>query len=106
MAELAARHHDKDALLLDTPSLAWGQYHILKAAQFKSRWPVKPPTNGLEVVDPGKVLQLISRFSSQEPVVYLHPSFSGCFELFADRPNGAVHCLVAAGGGLARPGAR
>jgi tetratricopeptide (TPR) repeat protein len=97
MAELGARRHDKDALLLDTPSLAWGQYHILKAAQFKSRWPVKPPTNNLEVVESGKLLQLLSRFSLQEQVVYLHPSFSLCFELFADRPSGAVHCLVARG---------
>ena len=101
MAELAARRHDKDALLLDTASLAWGQYHILKAAQFKSRWPVKPPTNGLEVVEPGQVLQLVSRFTSREPVVYLHPSFSDCFELFANRPNGAVHRLVPRAGGLA-----
>jgi tetratricopeptide (TPR) repeat protein len=100
MAELAARRHDKDALLLDTASLAWSQYHIVKAAQFKSRWPAPPPTNGLAVVEPGQVLQLISRFSSREPVFYLHPSFSGCFELFADRPNGAVHGLVPRTGDL------
>jgi hypothetical protein len=94
-AELGARHHDKVPLLLDTQSLAWGQYHIFKAAQFKLRWPVKPPTNGLEVLESGKLLQLISAFSLREQVAYLHPSFGGCFELFADRPNGAVHCLVA-----------
>jgi tetratricopeptide (TPR) repeat protein len=93
-AELAARSHDKDALLLDAPSLAWSQYQMVKATQFKSRWPVKPPTNGLEAVEPGKVLQLVSRFSAREPVVYLHPSFSACFERFADRPSGAVHRLV------------
>ena len=96
-AELGSHHHDKVALLLDTSSLAWGQYHILKAAQWKSRWPVAPPTNGLEVVEPGKVLQILSRFALQEPVVYLHPSFSICHEPFADQPDGLVHLLVPRG---------
>jgi tetratricopeptide (TPR) repeat protein len=93
-AELGARRHDKDALLLELPSLTWGQYHIVKASQFKSRWPVTPPTKGLEVVEPAKVLQLLSRFSSREQIVYLHPSFSYCFEQFVSRPNGAVLYLT------------
>ena len=105
-AELGARRHDKDALLLDTPSLIWGQYHIIKASQFKSRWPVAPPTNGLEVMESGKLLQLVAGFSRQEQVIYLHPSFSRCFELFADRPNGAVHYLVPSDERYARPNAR
>ncbi len=92
-AELGASRHDKDPLLLEMPSLTWGQYHILKAGQFKSRWPVPPPTNGLEVVEPARVLQLLSRFSSREQLVCLHPSFSYCLERFADRPNGGVHYL-------------
>jgi tetratricopeptide (TPR) repeat protein len=93
-AELCARRHDKDALPLELPSLTWGQYHIVKASQFKSRWPVTPPTNGLEVVKPARVLYVLSRFSSREQIVYLHPSFSYCFEEFAARPNGAVLCLA------------
>ena len=94
LGELGARRHDKDALVLDMNSLVWGQYHILQAGQFKSRWPLPAPTNGLELVEPAQVLQLLSRFSAREPIIYLHPSFSYCFELFAARPSGAVLDLV------------
>ena len=93
-AELAARGHEKDALLLDTTSLVSAQYHLFMARQFRSRWPVAPPTNGLEVVRPGKLLALVSRFATQEPVVYLHPSSGLFFERFTTRPHGAIHFLV------------
>ena len=93
-AELSARTQGKDALLLDMHSLAWGQYQIIKARQSKSGWPMAPPTNALELMDSDKLLRLIAAFSRQEQVVYLHPSFSRCFELFTDRPNGPVHYLV------------
>ena len=36
--------YEKEPLLLDSASLHWGQYHIVKANQFKSRWPVAPPS--------------------------------------------------------------
>ncbi len=103
-AELAAGRHEKDPLLLDMNSLVWGQYHIIRARQFKSRWPLLPPTNGLQVIEPANVVPLLSRFSAREQVVYLHPSFGYAFELFAARPNGAVQYLVPRpGGALGQP---
>jgi tetratricopeptide (TPR) repeat protein len=93
-AELGAHRDGKDPLLLEVPALSWGQYQIVKASQFKSRWPVAVPTNGAEVVEPARVLRLLSCFSAREPIVYLHPSFSYCFEEFAARPRQAVLPLV------------
>jgi tetratricopeptide (TPR) repeat protein len=93
-AELGARRHDKDPLLLEMPSLSWMQYQIVKARQYKSRWPGAAPSNGPEVIEPARVLNLLSRFASREQVVYLHPSFSYCFEEFNARPDMRVLQLV------------
>jgi tetratricopeptide (TPR) repeat protein len=95
LAELGARGHDKNALVLDMNALAWGQYQIIKAGHFKARWPGAPPTNGLAVLEPAKVLNLLSRFSSREPMICLNPSFSYGLEPFATQPSGAVQHLVA-----------
>ena len=103
-AELAASRHDKNPLLLETRYLPWSQYHILMARQAKLRWPVTPPTNRLERLDPPKLVDLVSRFSAREPVVYLHPSFGYYFEWFTDQPHGLVHYLTARGtNGVVRP---
>ena len=91
---LGAHGQDKDPLLLDTQSLAWAGYHIWMARQFKSRWPVAPPTNALAVIGPGPLLHLVSRFGALEPLLYLHPSFSYVLEAFAARPNGLVQSLI------------
>jgi tetratricopeptide (TPR) repeat protein len=96
-AELAGQGNQKEALLLDTRALAWSQYQILMASRFKSRWPSAPPTNSLERIEPPRLLDLVSRFSASEQVVYLHPSFGYYFEGFAEQPHGLVHYLTRRG---------
>jgi tetratricopeptide (TPR) repeat protein len=90
-AELAAQHHAKDALIVDLPSLNSAQYHVFMARQFGSRWPVVPPTNGVDLVGPIKLLKLISAFSEHESVVYLDPSFGPLFDRPADSVTGFIH---------------
>ena len=94
-AELGARHHDKHALLLETPALVSPEYHLFMAREFKSRWPATLPTNGVEAVVPRRMVSLVSWFAAQEPVVYLHPSSGLFFERFTDLPSGSMHRLVA-----------
>jgi len=77
-AALAAGHHDKDVVPLETLSLASARYQRLMAKQFASRWPVAPPTNGVAAMGPFEQQDLISAFAAREQVVYLHPS-SGLF---------------------------
>jgi tetratricopeptide (TPR) repeat protein len=93
-AELTGQRNPKEALLLDTRALAWGHYQILMASQFESRWPSAPPTNHLERIEPPGLLDLVARFSTNEQVVYLHPSFGYYFEGFAEQPHGLVHYLT------------
>jgi len=93
-AELSAHGHDKDALPLDTRLLVSGQYQLFMARQFTARWPVVPATNGLEEVKPRNPRELLSALLTHESLVYLHPSFDYCFELFADQPHGPIHYLV------------
>ena len=93
-AELSAHGHEKQALLLETPSLGSSQYRIYMAGKFKSRWPAAALTNELDAAGPVAVLRLVSRFAAQEPVVYLQPSFGILFERFRDEPKGLVHYLA------------
>jgi tetratricopeptide (TPR) repeat protein len=93
-AELGARGHDKDAILLDTRLLVSGQYQLFMARQFTARWPVVPATNGLVEVNPMNPRELLSALLTHEPLVYLHPSFDYCFELFADQPHAPIHRVV------------
>jgi Flp pilus assembly protein TadD len=64
------------------------------AARFKTRWPLGPLTNQVEVMMPSQLMDLISGFATNEPVVYLHPSSGFFFERFVDEPNGSIHRLV------------
>jgi tetratricopeptide (TPR) repeat protein len=90
-AELAAQHHAKDALVVELPSLSSAQYHIIMSRQYGSRWPVIPPTNGVDLVGPIKLLKLISAFAEHEPVVYLDPNFGPLFDRPADSITGFIH---------------
>ena len=92
-AELGAHRHDKDALLLDTRLLVSSRYQLFMARQFTARWPMVPATNGLVEVKPMNPRELLSALLTHEPLVYLHPSFDYCFELFADQPRGPIHYL-------------
>jgi tetratricopeptide (TPR) repeat protein len=93
-AEMAGQRNPREALVLDTRALVWSQYQILMASRFKSRWPSAAPTKRLERIGPPELLDLVSRFSVNEPVVYLHPSFGYYFEWFAEQPHGMVHYLT------------
>ena len=94
-AESSAHRHDKkDPLLLDALSLSSPRYQALLARLFKSRWPIAAPANLAQAINPGQILDLISKFAAHEPVVYLHPSFGILFELFTAEPTGAVHLLA------------
>jgi tetratricopeptide (TPR) repeat protein len=94
-AELGARNYGKEALPLETPSLASTQYQRFMAKQFPSRWPVALPTN--EVVQPLEMIRLIAAFAAQGEVVYAHPSSGLFFESFVGRPNGLIYRLVPRG---------
>ena len=93
-AELAARGPDKDALLLDARMLPWAAYQMALARQYPTRWPEAAPTNGVEMLGPGRVLRLVSQFAAREPVIYLQPSFGFLFEHFTERPHGLIHNLA------------
>jgi tetratricopeptide (TPR) repeat protein len=90
-AELAAQNHAKDALIVELPSLSSAQYHVFMARQFGPRWHVIPPTNGVDLVGPIKLLKLISAFAEHEPVVYLDPNFGPLFDRHADPLTGFIH---------------
>jgi tetratricopeptide (TPR) repeat protein len=90
-AELAAQNHAKDALIVELPSLGSAQYHVFMARQFGSRWHVIPPTNGVDLVGPIKLLKLISAFTEHEPVVYLDPNFGPLFDRHTDPLTGFIH---------------
>src|SRR5262249_33607197 len=95
-AELAAQHHAKDALVVDLPSLSSAQYQVFMAREYGSRWPVIPPTNGVDLVGPIKLLKLISAFAEHEPVVYLDPNFGPLFDRPSDSVTGFVHHFAVA----------
>jgi tetratricopeptide (TPR) repeat protein len=89
--ELAAQNHAKDALVVELPLLGSAQYHVFIARQFGARWPVIPPTNGVDLVGPIKLLKLISAFAEHEPVVYLDPNFGPLFDRPFDSVTGFIH---------------
>ena len=93
-AALTTTHgREKAPLLLDGLSLTSAQYHRLLAQQFKSRWAVPPPSSQTQSVSSGRILELISAFVTNEPTVYLYPSFGILLELFETRPSGPIHLL-------------
>ena len=93
--ELAAQRHAKDSLVVEMPALGSAQYHLFKAHEYGSRWPVIPPTNAVDLVGPIKLLKLISAFAEHEPVVYLDPTFGALFDRPADSVTGFVHHFAA-----------
>jgi hypothetical protein len=93
-AELSSHHRTKDALVVELPSLGSAHYHIFMARQYSARWPVIPPTNGVDLAGPIKLLKLISTFEI-EPVVYLDPAFGPLFDRPADSLNGFIHQFAA-----------
>jgi tetratricopeptide (TPR) repeat protein len=93
-AELSSHHRTKDALVVELPSLGSAHYHIFMARQYSARWPVIPPTNGVDLAGPIKLLKLISTFEN-EPVVYLDPAFGPLFDRPADSLNGFIHQFAA-----------
>jgi hypothetical protein len=92
-AELSAHRSSKNPMLLDAPSLANPQYHQFMARQFGARWTAGSSANPHDGISPEEVLDLISKFAAQEPLVYLHTSFGTLFELFADSPVGCIYHL-------------
>ena len=93
-AELVAHRHDREVILVDTPSLPVPQYHEFMAGQFPTRWPAVLATNGMKQIGPYDLLALASGLAARESLVYLHPSAGFFLEAFGDEPNGAVHRLV------------
>ena len=95
-AEMGVRRGDpvKNPILLETGSLSSARYHILMAGRFRSRWPVAPPTNRLEVIEPLGMLEFIWAFAAREPVVYLHPPAGLFCEPFTIQPHGSVYHLL------------
>jgi tetratricopeptide (TPR) repeat protein len=92
--ELSSHSHEKEPILINTTSLPSPAYHAFMARQSKSRWPVAPPTNTVELVRPSRLRTLVSAFATNEPVVYLHPSSGLLMEPFTAEPHGLLHRLV------------
>jgi len=111
-AELIARHHDKNVLLLDAPGLAWPEYHAFIGRHLKAPWALdfgdlqegspgqrspkmaraavgRPPVE----IGAGRILHLLSTLASHAPVFFLYPSFGPLFELFKGEPEGCLHRL-------------
>lgn len=90
-AELAARHYAKDALVVEMPALGSAQYHVFMRGKYGPRWPVVPPTNGVDLAGPINLLKLISTFAEHEPVVYSDPTFGPLFDRPDDSVTGFIH---------------
>jgi tetratricopeptide (TPR) repeat protein len=90
-AELSAQGHDKDALIVELPSLSSAQYHQFMSRQYGGRWPIIPPTNSVDLIGPIKILKLASAFAEHESVYYLDPTFGPLFERPNDSVNGFIH---------------
>jgi tetratricopeptide (TPR) repeat protein len=93
-AEVDARHGENSPLLLHAPSLPWVQYHWFLAHRFPSHWPVPPPTNRIEQIDPTIVRDLLTRLANRDPLLYLNRGFSVCLEWFTARPAGLFYRLA------------
>lgn len=90
-SELSAQADTKDALVVELPSLGSAQYHLFMSRQYGRRWPVIPPTNGVDLVGPIKLLRLVSAFAENEPVFYLDPTFGALFDRHNDSVIGFFH---------------
>jgi len=92
-AELAAHGSDKNPVLVDTPALAWPQYHRAMAAQHGTRWPNVLTTKDVEKIRPVEMLSLASQLAAPGPLYYLHPSSGIFLEEFSDAPAGLIQRL-------------
>jgi len=90
---LTQRGDRPDAILLNTGSLVWPQYHRMMAEQYPDRWPVDAPTNMLARFAPGSLLNLMIRFSQSNQICYAHPSYGYYFEYFQAQPAGILNLL-------------
>ena len=92
--ELAAHGGEKEAIPLITGALQSSRYQLYMARHFNARWPLAPAPNGAAEIRPMNPSGLLYKFSEHEPLVYLHPSFDYCYELFADEPHAPAHFLT------------
>jgi tetratricopeptide (TPR) repeat protein len=92
-AELATHGSSKEVLPLDSLSLPSCSYQTYLARQFKSIWPLPPPTNRFEVMNPAQVRQLISGIAEWRRLYYINPSYDFLFEDFTSLPAGWVSAL-------------
>lgn len=92
-AELAARGRAQDALLVDTSSLPWPEYHRSLRRIYGDRWPDAAGTNRTETLRPAQLLAAVQQGATHEPVVYLQPSSGFFFEIFAATPRGWIQQL-------------
>ena len=91
---LAQRGNRPDAMLLNTRSLVWPQYHQMMAEKHPSRWPVDTPTNMQARVLDRSLINLMLHFSKSNQVCYAHPSFGYYFEYFQPAPAGILNLLT------------
>lgn len=92
-AELAARGRE-NVLLIETPALISPRYRQFLTRTHPARWPSASSTNRNETIGPAQLLEPISKLTTGEPVVYLHPSSGFFLERFTDEPRGSIHRLV------------
>jgi tetratricopeptide (TPR) repeat protein len=93
-AEQAARGQGRATLPLDTRYLGLEQYQDFVAHRYKEQWPIAAATNSLgEAIIP-RPTALLSVLSTNQPMVYLHPSFDYCFDQFTARAAGPVLLLL------------
>lgn len=92
-ADLAARGRSQDALLVDTRSLPWPEFHRHLRRTYGDRWPDVTGTNRSKTVLRSKLLPALQQVATSEPVVYLQPSSGFFFETFTATSHGWIQRL-------------